>query len=104
MTEAKHTPGDWSFSNGNLMRVQAPNGDTVCGVHRIGRLRGKERDGEAEANGLLLAASSRMLRTLRDVEGWLVVVRDSSACNLSRVGAEAQLIGVRAAIAKATGQ
>lgn len=58
------SPTPWSVSHGNLIRVNAQSSEegwekpvVVCGVHRIGRLTGKERDGQALANARLIVTA-----------------------------------------------
>lgn len=63
---SEHTLGPWHWSKGNLLRVNAGPQQTICGVHRQGRLRGEDREAECMANARLIAAAPRMLRDLCD--------------------------------------
>ena len=104
-----HTPGTWSFSVGNLVRVSAPGADgwqspvVVCGVHRIGRLTGKERDAEVLANARLIAAAPDLLEALKACEAWIVDLAESGDAGFWDASKAPQVIQARAAIAKATG-
>ena len=61
-----HTPGPWSVSNGNLIRVNANgfHGACVCGVHKIGKFNGATED-VALANARLIAAAPDLLDALK---------------------------------------
>lgn len=106
---AQHTPGPWSLSNGNLIRVNGPSLTegwrrpvVVCGVHRIGKCRtGPDADKLALANGTLIAAAPDLLEALEDaVERLAVCARLTGNAEWA---IDAMLTKHRAAIAKATG-
>lgn len=66
MSDFSFTPGNWSVSNGSLLRVNStipndPRTLTICGVHRIGRFTG-EAIGDPLANARLIAAAPDLLR------------------------------------------
>lgn len=95
---AKHTPGPWSHSVGNLVRVFGPNQTTICGVHRLGKNLGRERGGEIEANARLIAAAPELLEALHQAEIMLrraqIETRDmgtAEACEHTREIANAAL-------------
>lgn len=61
-----HTPGPWSVSNGELLRVLAVGtNQSVCGVHRVGS-RGGIANGDPLANARLIAAAPDLLAALKD--------------------------------------
>lgn len=63
-----HTPGPWSYSVGNLVRVYplSDRGSPICGVHRRGRHLGRSDEREVIANAVLIAASPKMLAALEE--------------------------------------
>lgn len=67
MTAHTRGPWVWGWQNG-LLRVRA-RGSTnpVCGVHRIGRMTGREVAGEAVGNARLISASPDMLAALKRI-------------------------------------
>lgn len=100
-----HTPGPWSVSLGDLVRVTAagPKGGhhpvVVCGVHRIGKHLGVERAGEVEANANLIAAAP----DLADVVRAFLLNRASITTHEPFQGALSRLFSMaEVAIAKAT--
>lgn len=64
---SEHTPGPWSVSNGDLLRITTTRKRpvVVCGVHRIGRLGGFQ-DGNPLANAHLIAAAPDLYAALQD--------------------------------------
>lgn len=75
MTEPKWTPGRWRFSKGNLLRVYVGE-VSVCGIHRIGRDKGKSAD-ETIANGYLIAAAPKLYSALKNLMTYKVGDRDA---------------------------
>jgi len=61
MSEAKHTPGKWAATFGNLIRITS-NGKTICGIHKIGKFENNSRvSDEVRANAHLITASPKLL-------------------------------------------
>lgn len=115
MRPTTHTPGPWSVSNGNLLRIARADGSggavTICGVHRIGRLSTGEQTETVLANASLIASAPDLLDALiasfYDMVG--IGLAHSTANNGWQWPDDApQTVSItaekaRAAIAKATG-
>jgi hypothetical protein len=102
-----HTPGPWSASFGNLIRVMAKPGHiTVCGVHKIGRQTGEygqQEQREVEANATLIAAAPDMLAALKLARECIAYCRMAHKDAQSGDGMPVEVI-LDAAIAKAEGR
>ena len=98
---AKHTPGPWRPTFGQLVRV-FPKGSNspICGVHIRGKFVGKQKRSheEADANARLIAAAPDMLEALKEIE-----TRLSGDGYVDSDDKVAGLMSIRAAIAKAEG-
>jgi hypothetical protein len=93
--EAKHTPGPWHFETALMEKADHLNVWEVNGIGHVAAVsKGLTPDPSAEANARLIAAAPELLESLIDALGWLE----------SAIDCEADLSGIEAAIAKATGR
>ena len=103
MSNTKHTPGPWSYSDHASPRIT----NVECDIARVEALPGSENHsevrGEVIANARLIAAAPDLLAALRDAEATIAVLQPHNRYPDGSIkqGPSELLVRIRAAIAKA---
>ncbi|MBI1682346.1 hypothetical protein [Caulobacter hibisci] len=105
--EDQHTPGPWSVSAGDLIRVKPKaSNEVVAGVHRIGKHSGRP-EAEALANARLIAAAPELLAAAREFMPKGLAIGNGNVPDETVIPIDVTMGELRkfeAAIAKALGQ
>lgn len=101
---ASFTPGPWSYTLGDVMRVTTRDNNAVCGVHRIGRHSGGGDPEVWAANARLIASAPDLYEALKLAEAGLDFFIRHAEPRLPASGNAVNhdaLARIRAALAKA---